>query len=175
MALLQQCGNGVKRQRTLVCKNCEEHINISNPQRERPHKRDGVPRKERGKWTEREKRMQCFMETEDKSPTDVENVETTYFDNCFLCCIGPIFAAVLSHSSQSCFSRILCNLLHPPLWCVHCFIVLALSISTSLRLLCALMLGRFPPTKILATPVAILCGQVVGTFNSEGKWNKRWV
>ena len=27
-------------------------------------------------------RMQCFMKKEDNSLTDVEPVETTYFDNC---------------------------------------------------------------------------------------------
>ena len=70
--------------------------------------------------------MQCFMKKEDKSLVDVENV---------LPHIGLLFAAVLSHPSQSCFSRILCNLLHLPLWCVHCFILSALSVSTSLRLL----------------------------------------
>ena len=76
--------------------------------------------------------MQCFMEKEDKSLINVEPVETTYFDNC---AFFAAFALFFAHPSQSCFSCILCNLLHLPLWCVHCFIMLALSISTSLRLM----------------------------------------
>ena len=44
----------------------------------------------------------------------------------------PPFCYILSHPSQSCFSRMLCNnLLHLPLWCVHCFIMLALSLASS--------------------------------------------
>ena len=61
------------------------------------------------------------MKKEDKSLIDVENVY------CFLRRIGLLFY------NQSCFSHILCNLLQLPLWCVHCFILLALSVSTLLR------------------------------------------
>ena len=76
--------------------------------------------------------MQCFMEMEDKSLIDVKNVETTYFDNCAFLAIGLFLLQFLSNPSQSCFSRIMCNLLHLPLWCVHCFILLELSAPTSL-------------------------------------------
>ena len=41
----------------------------------------GTTERERGGQKEGG-RMQCFMKTEDKSLIDVENVETTYFDNC---------------------------------------------------------------------------------------------
>ena len=81
--------------------------------------------------------MQRFMKKEDKSVIYVDNVETTYFDNCVFFAALASFLLVLSHPSQTCFSRILCNLLHLPLWRVRCFILLALSVSTSLRLLCA--------------------------------------
>ena len=54
--------------------------------------------------------MQCFMKKKDKSLIDEENVETTYFDNCFLRRIGLRFAFVssisvllLSHSVQLTF------------------------------------------------------------------------
>ena len=57
----------------------EENINISKPQGWR--KRDGVPQKERERERDmdrkREKRgMQCYMEKEDNSLIDVENVKT---------------------------------------------------------------------------------------------------
>ena len=54
------------------------------------------------------------------------------------CCVRNfclLFVRVLSYPYQCCFSRILCNLRHLLLWCVHCFILSALFISTSLRLL----------------------------------------
>ena len=54
-----------------------------------------------------EGRMQCFMKKEDKSLIDEEHVETTYFDNSVSL---PHLPPFLSHLSQSCFSRILCNL-----------------------------------------------------------------
>ena len=55
--------------------------------------------------------MQCFLKKEDKSPIDVENVETTYFELHVLSSQhGPPFATVLFHPSQSCFSRIMCHL-----------------------------------------------------------------
>ena len=66
--------------------------------------------------------MQCFLKKEDKSPIDVANVETTCFDNCAV--FGLLFSTVLCHPSKSCFCRIMCNLLHLPLWCVHCFTLL---------------------------------------------------
>ena len=83
--------------------------------------------------------MQCFMKR-DKGliESDVENVEITLIGQlCFLSNSCLLFVTVLSHPSQSCFSRILCNLFHLPLWCVHCFILSALSVSTSFLLLCA--------------------------------------
>ena len=61
--------------------------------------------------------MQCFMKKEDKSMIDVDNVKTTYFNNCVFFAALASFLLVLSHPSQSCLSRILCNLLHLPLWC----------------------------------------------------------
>ena len=45
------------------------------------------------------------------------------------------FASVLSRPFQFCVSPIMCNLFHLPLWCVLCFILSALSVSASLRLL----------------------------------------
>ena len=44
--------------------------------------------------------MQCFMKKEDKSLIDVENVETTYFDNC------AFFAALASFLQQFCLIRL---------------------------------------------------------------------
>ena len=72
--------------------------------------------KEKDRWTEREgepgrEDMQCFVKKEDKSLIDEENIKTSLFRLlCFLH-IGLLFAAVLSNPSQSCFSRMLCNLL----------------------------------------------------------------
>ena len=40
--------------------------------------------------------MQCFMKKEDKSLKDLENVETTYFDNC------AFLAALTSFLLQFC-------------------------------------------------------------------------
>ena len=60
--------------------------------------------RERERWTEREKekkggRMQCFMKTQ----LGVDNVETTYFDNCaffaalaFFCCYSFVNVASLA-------------------------------------------------------------------------------
>ena len=50
---------------------------------------------------------------------------------CFPRRIDLLFGAVLSHPSQSCFSRILCNLLHLPLWCVYPVGVIRLNIATT--------------------------------------------
>ena len=79
--------------------------------------------------------MQCFfMKNENESLMDVEHVEPTYFDHC------AFFAALGSFSLQFCLihlslaSRILCKLLHLPLWFVHCLILSALSVATSLQL-----------------------------------------
>ena len=97
--------------------------------------------------------MQCFMKK------DVDNFETTYFKNCFLRRIGLLFATVLSHPSQSCFSHILCNLLHLPLWCVHCCIILALSVSTYSTFLSGVFIvvsyWRYPSQ--LTQPSSLVC------------------
>ena len=58
-------------------------------------------------WTHH-RGMQSFMKNEDKSLIDVEHIETTYFDYC------AFFEALTSSL------HIPCNLLHLPLWCVHC-------------------------------------------------------
>ena len=79
--------------------------------------------------------MQCFMKKEDKSLIDVENVETTYFDNCAFFAALASFLLVLFHPSQSCFYRIL------PLGCVHCIILSVLSVSASLRLRAQIEIG----------------------------------
>ena len=67
------------------------------------------------------------MQKDDKSlvMVDVENVCLNYLFRqlCFLRLIGLLFVTVVSHLSQSCFSRIMCNLHHLALWCV--FIVLS--------------------------------------------------
>ena len=78
----------------------------------------------------------CFMKKEDESLIDVENVETTSSTTVLSSPRWPPFLlqfcllrlSVASHAS----------LLHLPLGSLHCFNLLALSVSTSLRLLRAL-------------------------------------
>ena len=107
----------VSLQRTLDCK---KKPSTSPTRRERPlikktgwstteRETDGHKERERGR--------------EDTNQIDVDNVETTYFDNCdfFAAFASFLLQYVLSRPYQSCFSRIMCTLLHYPLWCVHCF------------------------------------------------------
>ena len=72
-----------------------------------------------------------MLKKEDESLIDVEHVETTYCD------IGLVsFLLHFLYPSQSCFSRILCNLLHFLLWpcsLVHAVGVIHLNISTPAR------------------------------------------
>ena len=71
--------------------------------------------------------MQCFMKKEDNSLIDVENVETIYVS---------FFAALASFLVSSTSVLLLSQSvqLHIPPWVhVHSFIMLALSVSTSLR------------------------------------------
>ena len=73
--------------------------------------------------------MQCFMKKEDKSLIDVENVETTYFDNCAFFAALASFLLVLFHSSVLLLphsSSRLCSLYYP-------VGVIRLSIVTTLR------------------------------------------
>ena len=100
-------------------------------------KRDGVPQKETHVQKGRERGNAVIYDKDDKSLIDVENADTTYFDYC------AFFAAVAS------FLLLFC-LIHLSLASLACcatyftflpdvfmnyFILLALSISTSLRLL----------------------------------------
>ena len=88
--------------------------------------------------------MQCFMKKEDRSLIDVDNVETIYFDNgAFFAALASFLLQFFSPPSQSCYSRILCNLLHLPLWFYSLFYpvgVIQLNIATtsSRRLTCML-------------------------------------
>ena len=77
------------------------------------------------------------MKKEDKSPIDVGNGEFTCFDKCAFFAVFATFLSfstlilLLSHSVQ----LISLSDSSLALWCVHCFIMLALSVSTSLRFL----------------------------------------
>ena len=69
------------------------------------------------------RRMQCFMKKDDESLIDVENVETTYFDNC------AFFAALAFFLLQFCLTYIslaslaFCATHIPHCYNVYCFIL----------------------------------------------------
>ena len=66
----------VKRQRTC---GLQEETSTSPNRRERPLIRKigwGTTERDRDRWTERERKRECFMKKEDKSLIYLENVET---------------------------------------------------------------------------------------------------
>ena len=149
MAALSDGGND--HQMALLCRNCHSGwvhwiVDVSNGnelwiawkkktstspnRRERPlilRKWDGVPQTERHMARKRERKREggCsgLRKSRIKAWYNVEHVETTYFDKDAFFTALASFLLVSSHPSQSCFSCILCNLRHLPLWCVHCFIL----------------------------------------------------